>query len=116
MALLSPSYTWFPSGKCRQGTDWNFPGAPHNRSPSFAGIDYSAVFMRFPVIHPLALKPYERFRESPNPSLCSISVGFPDGICLAHDHALPTGWYLTASARSLGDNKGTCITAVPQID
>jgi len=35
--------------------------------------------MRFPVIHLLALKPYEGLRESPNPALCSIFVGFPDG-------------------------------------
>jgi hypothetical protein len=35
--------------------------------------------MRFPVIHLLALKPYEGLRESPNPSLCSMFVEFPDG-------------------------------------
>jgi len=34
--------------------------------------------MRFPVIHLLALKPYEVLRESPNPSLCSMFVELPD--------------------------------------
>jgi hypothetical protein len=36
--------------------------------------------MRLPDIHLLALKPYEGLRESPNPSLYSIFVEFPDGI------------------------------------
>jgi hypothetical protein len=58
----------FSSGKSRQGLGWNFPEASRNRSPHFLRIRQPAGFRRFSCCHHLAIKPYERLRESPCPT------------------------------------------------
>jgi len=100
-----PLKIWFSSGKSRLVLGWNFPEASRNRSPAFARIRQPAGFRRYSCCRYLAIKPYERLRESPSPTGDSTVLAFPDETYLFYDKFNPTvfcpGFFVLTGIRGI---------------